>query len=44
MHSHELLIQTLQDPLADAADESFNADAANAVGILINVNGLLMSE
>lgn len=46
LYSHELLIQTLQKPLADAADESSNADAANAnaVGIPTNVNGLLVSE
>ena len=46
LYSHELLIQTLQKPLADAADESSNADAANAnaVGIPTIVNGLLVSE
>ena len=46
LYSHELLIQTLQKPLADAADESSDADAANenAVGISTNVNGLQVSE
>lgn len=46
LYSHELLIQTLQEPSADAADESSDADAANenAVGISTNVNGLLVSE
>jgi hypothetical protein len=46
LYSHELLIQTLQEPLADAAVKSSHADAAdeNAIGISANVNGLLVSE
>jgi hypothetical protein len=46
LYSLELLVQTLQEPLANAAVESSHVDAANANadGILTNVNGLLMSE
>jgi hypothetical protein len=46
LYSLELLVQTLQEPLADAAVESSHVDAANANadGIPTNVNGLLMSE